>query len=191
MAKQVLFVCLFNQSRSLIAEFFLCEMLRNQGNASMLDITVSSAGFLDSESLRWFDTHGIPLPNPVFDQPASKATQIVLLKRGMDISRHRSREIDKEILDNSDIVIPFFESQKRGIISLYPETEPKIFLPKELVSQEPSFVWEDESYEVPLDSSFFDFVNDNIDYAETCVRQLEEFLHQAFPKILSLLRANT
>jgi len=157
----------------------------------MPDITVSSAGFLDSESLRWFDTHGIPLPDPVFDQPASPATQIVLLKWGIDISSYRSREIDKEILDNSDIIIPFFESQKRGIISLYPETKPKIFLPKELVSQETSFVWEDESYDVPLDSSFFNFVNNNIGYAETCRRQLEEFLHQAFSKILSLLGAET
>lgn len=191
MGKQVLFVCLFNQSRSLIAELFLREMLRNQGNASMLDITVSSAGFLDSETLRWFDTQGIPLPDPVFDQPASPATQVVLLKQGIDISRHRSREINKEILDNSDIIIPFFESQKRGIVSLYPETGPKIFLPKELVSQETSFAWEDESYDVPLDSAFFDFVNNNIGYAETCVRQLEEFLHQALPKILSLLGANT
>jgi protein-tyrosine-phosphatase len=190
-AKHVLFVCFFNQSRSQIAELLLREMLRNQGGASMPDIAVSSAGFLDSESLRWFDNHGIPLPDPVFDQPAAPATQIVLLKRGIDISSRRSREIDKEILGNSDIIIPFFESQKRGIISLYPETEPKIFLLKELVSQGTSFAWEDESYEVPLDSSFFDFVNNNIGYAETCVRQLGEFLYQALPKILSLLGANT
>jgi protein-tyrosine-phosphatase len=190
-AKHVLFVCFFNQSRSLIAELLLREMLRNQGDASMPDITVSSAGFLDAESLRWFDNHGIPLPNPLFNQPASPATQIVLLKRGIDISSHFSREIDKEILDNSDIIIPFFDSQKRSIISLYPETKPKIFLPKELVNQETSFVWEDENYEVPLDISFFDFVNSNIGYAGTCVRQLGEFLYQALPKILSLLGANT
>lgn len=183
----MLFVCLFNQSRSLIAELFLGEMLRNQDSASTLDITVSSAGFLDSETLRWFDTQGIPLPDPVFDQPASPATQIVLLKQGIDVSRHRSREINKEILDNSDIIIPFFEPQKRGIISLYPEAEPKTFLPKELVSQELSFVWEDGSYDVPLDSSFFDFINNDIGYTETCVIQLREFLHQALPKILSLL----
>lgn len=191
MGKQVLFVCLFNQSRSLIAEHLLREMLRNQDNASMLDTTVSSAGFIDSEALHWFDTHGIPLPDPFFDQPASPATQIVLLKQGIDVSCHRSREIDKEILDDSDIVIPFFESQKRGIIFLYPEAKPKIFIPKELVSQEVSFVWEDESYDVPLDNSFFDFVNNDIGYAETCMIQLREFLHQALPKILSLLGADT
>lgn len=186
MAKQVLFVCIFNQSRSLIAELFLREMIRNQGDAALSDVTVASAGLLDPESRRWFNSCGVTLPDPLFNKPASPATRVLLSKRGIDISHHRSREVNKEMLDNSDVVIPVEKSLKRGIVSLYPEVEPKVFLPRELVNQELSFIWED-SNQIPLDSSLLDFIDNDIDYTAECARQLEEFLHQAWPQISLLL----
>lgn len=186
MPKQVLFICIFNRSRSVVAEYLVRNMLDHKGSDYAMNVTVSSAGLLSKGLTHWFHIRNIPLPRPLFNQPPSKAVQTALLKQGIDISQHRSRPVTRAMLERSDIIIPMVSLLKEEIISSYPETEGKVFLPKELLGEEVDFFWEEPSV-APYDRDYLDFVHDDMGYVVAVIDEIDEFLQRALPAILSRL----
>ena len=85
MRKHVLFVCTGNLCRSPLGEGILKQKLLN---AKIKFITVSSAGT--------FAMSGRPAPEPVREAAA---------EHGVDISRHRTSHITREMLADADIVL--------------------------------------------------------------------------------------
>jgi protein-tyrosine-phosphatase len=110
----------------------------------------------------------------------------VLLKRGIDISLHRSRAVNRAMLDCSDIIIPLLSILKKDLISEYPDIGRKVFLPNELLGKEFTFYWEDTSV-FPQDSRFYNFVHNDPSYINRNIDELEEYLRLAFSTILSYL----
>ena len=184
MKKQVLFVCIFNVKRSVIAEHLFRKTLNEKGDVLENAIEVSSAGFLGQEISEWFKENQIPYPTPLYHRAPPAYIQKSLLKRGVDLSKHRSKPISKDILDKADLIIPVLEILKRDIVKVFPECEEKIVLPRELIESDKNFFWEDTS-NVPNDKRMFEFAHNDPQYVKTVVNEIEEFIAEAASNIVN------
>jgi protein-tyrosine-phosphatase len=186
MLKHALFVCIFNVKRSVVAQHMLHKMLTRESGDYTAKIKVSSAGFVGQEIDDWFKTNSIPYPDPLFNRTTPPLIRAVMKNRGLDISGHRSRPVDKEILIRSHLIIPLLTILKRDLIAAYPEIENKIVLPNELVKNETTFLWEDTTA-VPNDSNMYDFAHGNRAYVTDVIKEIEAFLQKALYQILQYL----
>ncbi len=186
MQKHVLFVCIFNVKRSVVAQHLLHKMLTREREDYSASIKVSSAGIVGREISEWFKANAIPLPDPLFKRAPSTLIQALMADRGSDISGHQSRSVTKELLNESHLIIPMLTILKRDIISAYPEIESKIILPNELLENDVSFLWEDTTA-VPNNENMFDFAHSNKAYVTDVIKEIDSFLQKSFPKILQCL----
>jgi len=186
MLKHVLFICIFNLKRSVAAQHMLGNMLTRWSRDNTTKIKVSSAGFVGQEISEWFETNAIPYPDPLFNRAPPALIQTVMANRGLDITKHRSRPVDKEILNRSHLIIPMLAILKRDLITAYPEIEDRIVLPNDLIGNDAAFLWEDTTA-VPNDSRMFDYAHSNKAYVADVINEIEEFLHQSFHQILECL----
>jgi protein-tyrosine-phosphatase len=186
MQKHVLFVCIFNVKRSVVAQHMMHNMLDQEGKDYTAKVKVSSAGFVGQEISEWFETNAIPYPEPLFNRTPPALIQTMMADRGLDITGHRSRPVDKETLNHSHIIIPMLTILKRDLIAAYPEIEDRIVLPNELIENDAAFLWEDTTA-VPNDSRMFDFAHSNKAYVSDVINEIEDFLHQSFHQIINCL----
>lgn len=186
MRKHILFICIFNVKRSVVAHHMLHNMLTREGRDYTSKIKVGSAGFMGQEISQWFETNAIPYPEPLFNRTPSELIQTIMAQRGFDLSGHRSRPVDREILNSADLIIPLLAVLKSDLIAAYPEIGNKIVLPSELLGDDTTFLWEDTSA-VPNDSRMFDFAHGNKDYVRTVIGEIEDFLYRSFHQILKCL----
>ena len=186
MSKQILFLCIYNLQRSVVAEYFFRQLLVRKRPDDSGKIEASSAGFLGETVNEWFEANNIPHPDPLYGRAPSDVAWKILFERGIDISRHRSRPVNKTIMDRSDIIIPFLEALKGDLVSIYPESESKVVLPRELLGRDSEFLWEDTAL-VPNDSRMYRFAHYNREYVSTQINEVIEFMGHVFPEILRRL----
>lgn len=94
-----------------MAEALLRRELRRAG----VDAAVSSCGEL------------------VGGVPATAGAANAMAKRGLDLSTHRSSQLAREILDESDLVLAMARTHAREAIVLVPDVFPRTFTLRELV----------------------------------------------------------
>lgn len=103
----VLFVCTGNTCRSPMAEgFFRCQ--DGQGKTGL---AAASAGL--------YTTGGMP---------ASEYAVTAARERGADISRHRSRLLNRDILDNAKYIFCMTAAHYDHLLEQYPEAQDKAYL---------------------------------------------------------------
>lgn len=105
----VIFVCTANICRSPVAEALFADWLRQQPDGEAW--RVSSAG-------TWADEGA----------PASTYSCDVLGERGLDISRHRARRVDRAMVAAADLVLCMTRSQREAIQADFPEYAGRIHL---------------------------------------------------------------
>lgn len=108
MFKNILFVCVGNICRSPMAEYWARAQLQKSG---LTDIHISSAGINDAMQ----------------GSPAAKETQTILNRFGIDASAHVARYINKNIVQNADIIFVMETCQKKELSVVFPECHGKIF----------------------------------------------------------------
>jgi len=109
--KRVLFVCTGNSCRSVMAEAYLKKILQNQGRT---DVEVSSAGMIALAGMG-----------------ASEETREVLAQEGIDVLAHRTKRVNKELADESDIILVMEKIHEEKILQFAPEAKNRLFLLKE------------------------------------------------------------
>ncbi len=187
--KRVLFVCLFNLQRSVVAESMFEQLLAADGPAEVEGIEVLSAGFVGQGVRAWFRELGLAIPDPPFGREMPGATRTALLERGIDISGYRSREADLDLLTSSDLVICMLPEIRRDLVGAHRELEGKLFVLQDFLEAETEFYWEKTST-FPHDDTYFEFVHNDPAYVGTVIRELEESIGRAYPAIVDRLRAD-
>lgn len=107
----ILFVCTGNTCRSSMAEGIFKEMLKKNNQKH---IKVSSAGISATEG-----------------QPANLKAIKVLEEKGIDISLHRSKQINDDMIKRSDLILTMTDIHKKIIKKYFPNSINKIFTLKE------------------------------------------------------------
>lgn len=188
MTRRIVFVCIFNVKRSVVAARFFQRMLDHKGKPESADIRVSSAGFIGVRVDDWFSAHRIPYPEPLFHRKPSIYLQQKMAERGLDISTHRSRKLTRQLMDKTDLLIPMLEELESDLITAFPQARNKIMLPQAFLPERTNFLWADTAA-VPNDERMYEFVHNNPDYVAAVLNEIERFIETAFGAIYHRLMA--
>jgi protein-tyrosine phosphatase len=107
MFKNIVFVCTGNICRSPMAEYLFKQQMNHQTNT----FDISSAG-----------THALS------NHPISTHSATLLNKEHINCSQHISRQLTKEIISQSDLVLVMETFHKYTINSIAAESQGKVFL---------------------------------------------------------------
>lgn len=105
-------------------------------------------------------------------KPASKNSQLVMARRGLDIRAHSSRTVTSEIITVADLVLVMESVQKEALQQEFPFAAGRIFLLSEMIGGSEDLA---DPYGGPVD-----------EYEETACL-IEEILEQGMERILSLV----
>jgi protein-tyrosine-phosphatase len=149
----ILFVCTANICRSPIA----MAIFRNLVQDDQEEWQVASAGTWAIEGL-----------------PATPKAQIVLQKKGLDISDHRSQPINQELIDRFDLILTMEKNHKEALVIEFPHKAKNIYMFSEMIGL---------VYDVPdpIGKSLIDFQN-------TC-DEIEQTLKSGLHKIRRLVKS--
>lgn len=103
---KVLFVCTGNTCRSPMGEGILRDIAKKRN----LDIQVKSAGL------------------SVYDGDlAAENSKDAMAKIGIDISNHKSSQIHRDLIDESDLILTMSNTHKEAILSNFEASKSKVF----------------------------------------------------------------
>ncbi|HHW58110.1 MAG TPA: ribose 5-phosphate isomerase B [Clostridia bacterium] len=145
---KVLFVCTGNTCRSPMAE----GLFNAKAKALGKDFETKSAGV--------FAPEGFPA--------SDEAIKVLKDDYNIDISSHRSKNLRKHDLEETDLVLTMSTSHKRSILLQYPEYSHKVFTIKEFVGLEGEV---EDPYGMP------------IEYYRKTARELEDLISRVIAKI--------
>lgn len=109
--KYIVFVCTGNTCRSPMAEAILKDMLHKR---EINNVIVSSAGIFALEG----------------DMVSAEALE-VLKREGIDLSSHKARQVSKDILMKSDLILTMTKNHKEMLLNYFPDSKEKIYTLKE------------------------------------------------------------
>jgi protein-tyrosine-phosphatase len=109
----VLVLCTGNICRSPIAEAFLRQLLKERGIG---DVRVHSAGV-----------------SGLVGYPADPESVRSAAERGIDISEHRARRVNIDMIEAADLILTMTAKQRSSAIRLLPSAADRIFTLKEIV----------------------------------------------------------
>ena len=106
MSYRILVVCIGNICRSPMAEALLRRDLQVSGSGA----EVSSAGL-----------------GALVGHPADDIAQRLMERRDLDISGHRARQLDQQLIQQADLVLVMEQSHRRSVETQYPTARGKVF----------------------------------------------------------------
>jgi protein-tyrosine-phosphatase len=159
-------------------------MLRERDARLARIVRISSAGLVTKEFVQYLKDLGLSVPKPFFGRPPHRYMITLMARKGIDVAGHRSRGLNRVVLDQADLVIVFGERPKAAILSFWPEAEEKVFAFKDFVAPE-CFVSEDAGIPPCPEGDFFDYP---IDQMVPFIAEIERCLAQTIGKLLRQLQ---
>jgi len=158
-AFRITFICSGNICRSPMAEAILKRMISKTKYRDQID--VQSAGTL-----------------PLTQQPAHDYAINVCDENGIDITRHRSRPVTREIVNNSHLILCMAQDHLAFFNKNYPNERQKVALLKQ---------WKrDKQLSIP---SIADPIGHNYPFFKETFEEIREELKRVLPPILAEVRA--
>ena len=105
-------------------------------------------------------------------RPATQLTQQVMQRRNIDLSAHRSRAIDADLLSEASLVLVMTRNQLEAIQAEFPEARHKVRLMSQLIDR--SFDIED-----PYGGSLEEY--------ELCAAELQNIVTDGYDRLVELL----
>jgi protein-tyrosine-phosphatase len=152
-------------------------MLQERDEKLAQEIEVSSAGLgrISKESLKFAKENIRYAFKSWLRRSPDKYVSAAMLKRGLDISKHRSKKLNRKLASEADLIITMEGKQRENILSRYPLAKGKVFTLKELAEEANSPDIRD-----PAGSSLKDF--------EACIGEIEVYLRKGMERILCHLK---
>jgi protein-tyrosine-phosphatase len=184
MAKSLLFVCTFNAGRSVASEYLFRHMLRERDERLDQLVRISSAGLVTKEAIQYLKDFGLSVPKPFFGRPPHRYMITLMARRGIDVTGHRSRGLNRVMLHQADLVVVFGERLRAAMLSFWPEAEERVFGFKEFVGDE--YLLSETAGAAPYADG--DFVDYDIDEMAPFIAEIERCLAQTTGKFLRHLQ---
>ena len=153
MPRSVLFVCTANQCRSPMAAALLKSLAAQRGESDSW--LIHSAG-------TWAEA----------GRPATRLSQVVMQRRNIDLSDHRSRPIDADLLDAAAVVLVMTRHHWEAIRAEFPDAQRKIHLLSQIIDR--NFDIED-----PYGGSLEEY--------ELCATDLQNILTDGYDRLAELV----
>ena len=151
--RSVLFVCTANLCRSPMAEAILKSLVAQRGEAGRWQI--QSAG-------TWTEP----------GRPVTPLAQQVMQRRNIDLSDHRTRSIDADLLRTASVVLVMTRHHQEALQAEFPEAQHKVYLLSQLI---------DRSFDIA------DPYGGSLDDYELCATDLQNILTDGYDRLVELL----
>jgi protein-tyrosine-phosphatase len=161
-------------------------MLRERDEKLAQEVEVSSAGLVTKETAEASRKKWGFIQKPFFGAPPDKGVIIAMSRRGIDISNHRSRGLNRSVTEKSALILTMEERQREGILSRYPESKGKVFTLREFVGSDGPPDIED----VVLSPASGHLLPVYLppEYFDACISEIEGCLVEGIEKILHYLQ---
>ena len=187
MPKLVLFLCVLNRGRSVIAEHLFRKILRENYPDLTPQVEVSSAGMVTRELLQLIKKEGMPIQRPFFGLPPHENIISFMSQKGIDISPHRSRGLNRVLAEKAALIITTYDFQRDNILSSYPSTKGRVFAFREFVGVDSLPALERRRVlAVPPKNPGDPFAPED-KHVEKIIAEIEGYLAQNMPAFLSFL----
>ena len=184
----VVFVCTANRWRSPMAEHLFKNLLEEKDKALAQKIKVLSAGVVLDKRIDELKKQGITIPEPIWGYRPMPCVIFYMAKRGIDAHDDKSKPLDWEMANMSNLIVGFTESHKDAVLTAFPYlkkdkivTLTELSYPfgpgiMEIIKTEPSGLFP------PCDFCIRDC--DHWWTTEQVITEMEERLREAMDKIL-------
>lgn len=179
----VLIVCYANRERSVLAEYFIRFLLREQYPYIAAKLNIESAGVMPECYLKMAEGQGKPFTVPYYGKYPSEHVRAFLAEKGIDIGSHQSRELNQGLAKNADIILVVDRVLKNEIPSRWPETAEKVLTFKEFTygpNVEPQDIGEYGQLPRSTDKETGDWRMDD-DYARRWIKDMEKCVVDSVP----------
>ena len=187
--KRILFVCIANRCRSVIAEHLLRGMLLEADEKLAHEVEISSGGIFPRECVQCSKDHGIDITRPYYGKAPNQPVIAMLAEKGIDVSNYRSRGVNRPMLEQANLVITLLQVYKRGVLFLFPSGADRTFTFCEFTGTEGYFLY-DDCQTAPHELKRRD-LHDIPEMVNGLFAEIEQQLTQAMPKFLDFLRRKT